>query len=130
MENKTLWLVDDDEIFTLIGERLFKKNHNWRAVKVFTSAEEVLAELKSNHIPDVLITDLNMPVTSGWDLLNELSKRSTDIQKNTCVLVLSSSIDPTDQQRAFDYPFVKGFYSKPLTLNLIDSIIKTNVVAA
>lgn len=123
-------MVDDDEIFTFIGENLFKKNYNWESVKIFTSANEVLEALKNNQFPDVLITDLNMPVTSGWDLLNELSKSNSEIGVKTCVLVLSSSIDPVDQQRAFDYPFVKGFYSKPLTLNLIDNIVKTSVVAA
>lgn len=57
-------------------------------VKQYLEAKLCLADVNSGIIPDLIITDLNMPVMNGLELLKEL--RNIPATKRTPVLMLTT----------------------------------------
>jgi CheY-like chemotaxis protein len=71
----------------------------------------------------IILLDLNMPLKSGWDFLEEYGKQETV----SPVIVLTSSIEGSDRKRAQKYPAVKNFISKPLTAELAVMIVTLRI---
>lgn len=57
-------------------------------VKQYTDATVALAEIEAGAVPDLVITDLNMPIMNGFEFLQEL--RKLDVTKRTPVLMLTT----------------------------------------
>lgn len=108
-------LIDDDPINNLINRRLICKLKLSPVIEEFLEAEEALPFIKSLdlslHI--LILVDINMPVMNGWDFLVEYANCCP--QRRDRIVMLSSSIDFQDRQRAKEFPGVSGFIEKPLT---------------
>ena len=87
MANPTVIFVDDSE--TALASTRIATADMPIDVKQYLSAEEALKEIKSKSvIPDLIITDLNMPVMNGLEFLKEL--RNIEITKKVPVLMLTT----------------------------------------
>ncbi len=64
-----VWVVDDDASIRWVLERALRAGG--MAPRLFESADEALAALRT-AAPDVLITDIRMPGSSGLDLLQKV----------------------------------------------------------
>ena len=118
---KKIWFVDDDDINNMLSERLIGKHFPGTGCRTFLDAEEALEELQSTHEkPDAIFLDINMPRMNGWEFLEELQKLKVAVN----VYMLTSSIDPRDQQRAHKYALVKDFISKPLREERLRMIVE------
>ena len=68
-----------------------------------------------------------MPVIGGWDFLDEFMESYYEKFNSTKVVILSSSVDPRDKERAKNYPIVIDFFSKPISKEILRQIeIKLN----
>jgi two-component system, chemotaxis family, chemotaxis protein CheY len=65
--------------------------------KQFLSAQEALAEINNGTKPDLVITDLNMPVMNGFEFLQEF--RKLESFKRTPVLMLTTEAGAELKQR-------------------------------
>ena len=72
--------------------------------------------------PDLILLDINMPKIDGWEFMSEYSLISSNCY-GTKVVMLTSSIDPSDKDRALNTAGVTAFKSKPLTPEMINDII-------
>lgn len=128
--NKKILLVDDDQLNNLINTRIITKFSDY-TVDAFTSGREGLKYLHAcerDLFPEIIFLDINMPVMDGWEFLEEYQKFSEDMTSSTAVIMLTSSIDIRDIEKAKQYRSVRDFMSKPLTLEslrLIASMSKT-----
>jgi signal transduction histidine kinase/FixJ family two-component response regulator len=61
------------------------------------NGEEALQQALS-HPPDMIISDLKMPVMDGWEMLNKL--RQLEALKKTIVLISSASVFDADRQKS------------------------------
>lgn len=122
-EKKGIWVVDDDTIAVTIVSHLIGRHENMELLNTFKNAEEVFnAFFQSEKYPDLILLDLNMPMMSGWELLEEMkSKVSLNGIK---VAIFTSSIDIRDQEKAIDYPCVIGYFVKPITSNTLNLIAR------
>lgn len=115
-----VFLVDDDPINNLINRRLLTKTGISNRIEEFLGGEDALAKIKDLDPGDSLLIflDINMPVLNGWEFLNKY----LDIypNRNDKIVILSSSIDFQDRQKAEEYPVVSGFLEKPLTIEKIN----------
>ena len=82
-----------------------------------------VSDFTKNPIETVVLLDINMPEISGWEVLDSLLTLDRNIQKHITVFMLSSSIDPKDQQRALNYPCVSSYLEKPLNLTSLKGIM-------
>jgi CheY-like chemotaxis protein len=102
-------LVVDDEPDSLdIAKRLMKMAG--ATVHTANNGKEGLAAVHE-HRPQLILTDLSMPIMDGWGLLHELKhdRRTLDIP----VIALTAHTMPGDRERAI----VAGFHNhipKPL----------------
>ena len=118
----TLFLVDDNTIDHFIMMNVLKKNPIFNSIKKFDSGEGLIDHLENSKsliedLPDVLFLDLSMPKFDGWDVLNTLSVMYDSLAKKINVYIISASVDKRDKIRALTYPFVRNFFSKPVTSN-------------
>jgi CheY-like chemotaxis protein len=60
-----------------------------------------------------------MPTMSGWEFLDALNSLNVKVS----IFMLTSSIDPRDQEKAASYEMVQDFISKPLREDRLKMII-------
>ncbi len=106
-------LVDDDPVVLFLHHALLKRINTSSSVLSFDDGELALAHIQAEQQDNMLILlDINMPVCDGWTFLTDL--RKIPHFKGSIVLV-TSSIDVADQNRAKSFPEVAGYLEKPLT---------------
>ncbi|TAJ76429.1 MAG: nitrogen regulation protein NR(I) [Gallionellaceae bacterium] len=69
MDNKPVWIIDDDRSIRWVLEKALAREQI--EFKSFPSADDALAELPGN-LPQMVISDIRMPGSSGLDLLQKL----------------------------------------------------------
>jgi len=116
-------LVDDDPINNLINRRLISKLKLTPQIEEFLEAEKAIERIKEidNEKNILIFLDINMPVMNGWDFLNQYLKEFK-LRKDK-IIVLSSSIDFQDRQKAKGFSCVEGFIEKPLSPEKIKNIL-------
>lgn len=126
-----VFIIDDDPIHQRIAQIMISKHNLFDEYFSYTDAQRALDFLQENKnnkeaLPDVILLDLNMPVLDGWDFLETFETLIKEFKKNIRVFIVSSSVDEKDLIRSKSYVAVKGFISKPLSPDIIRSIIETN----
>lgn len=115
----TIFLVDDDPINNLINKRLLGKVGISKDIHEFLEGEVALRVL--NNFPEssslLILLDINMPVLNGWEFLKKYEQGFA--HRKDKIVILSSSIDYQDRDRAKTYSTVSGFLEKPLTIDKI-----------
>jgi CheY-like chemotaxis protein len=116
-----IFLVDDDPVINLVNKRLLKKTGISDRIEDFLGGEEALEKIsdESPSDPILIFLDINMPVLNGWEFLNKYMLLFPE--RNDQILILSSSIDYQDRQKAKEFKIVSGFLEKPLTLEKIST---------
>ncbi|SNS20539.1 Response regulator receiver domain-containing protein [Belliella buryatensis] len=116
-------LVDDDPINNLINKRLISKLEVAEQVEEFLEAEKALERIDQLNSDEktLILLDINMPVMNGWDFLNHYSQKFES--RGDRIIMLSSSIDFQDRQKAKQYNCVEGFIEKPLTPDKFKNIL-------
>ncbi len=113
-------VIDDDRINNMICSKMIGLTVPDSETQTFILPEEGLKYLqsyqKANIQPNaVLFLDINMPVLSGWDVLEKMEQLPENQKNSIDVYMLSSSVDQLDREKADNHPLVKGYISKPLT---------------
>ena len=124
-----IFLVDDDEAtnyFNLImiesakiAEETFVHDNGMDALKMLKDSHE-----RGTALPDLIFLDINMPVMNGWAFLEEVKALGPQIVSKLKVIMLSASDNPTDVERSKQFPFVKGYISKPLNVDKIQGLFQ------
>jgi len=96
--NKTILLVDDDPFQLKLYERLLK--NNGYICRIALSVDEAEDLLKNNEIPDLIISDYEMPDKNGFEFRKRLLKN--DLLKNVPFLFLTSVNDEHFIQQGLD----------------------------
>ncbi|MEO9872892.1 response regulator [Ekhidna sp.] len=120
MQNPSkILLVDDDPIFLTLAELAIRKENATVEIYKAMNGEEAIDFLKSQSV-DIIFLDLNMPVMNGWEFLEALPELTN---KGKQIYILTSSIDPSDQRKADENPFVTSMLEKPLDREKIASTL-------
>lgn len=112
-------IVVEDEF--LLCENLAKKvnnlNMNFHVAATAEDGESAL-NLIEKHLPQLVITDIKMPIMDGLELCKELHSFYPSIQ----LLIISGYNEFELAQRAIEYG-VKGFLLKPVSLEKLESAL-------
>lgn len=117
-----LMVVDDDETTHFLYKRIIKRSNLVDDVVFYAWAEDALAHLRRTDTLDIqmILLDINMPRMNGFEFLEAANKEFGGGQIGAAVVVLTTSLNPTDEARAKSFDLVKGYLEKPLTLEQID----------
>jgi CheY-like chemotaxis protein len=123
---QTVLIVEDDPVAALIIGKKVSMHPRIRHSHTCANGELALSFLEAalsdgNALPDLILLDINMPVLDGWQFLEALT--ALPKPREVPVVMLTSSIDAEDRTRAFTFPAVKGFFSKPLSAPMLEQVL-------
>jgi CheY-like chemotaxis protein len=113
-------LVVDDTPVNLRVCRLILERQG-HAVETETNPTTVIAQLEA-HRPDLLITDLMMPVLDGIELTRQI--RSVPSLQSLPIIMLTARGEESDQDRAMEVG-VTLFLTKPVSSGALTSAVET-----
>lgn len=118
--------IDDDPITLMLCKKVITKSNFCNEIITSQNGEEALHYLNTiktlntkNH-PQLIFLDLNMPIMGGWEFLNHFNSAEYSEFNSIKVVILSSTIDPEDLEKAKNYPMVIDFLSKPITKTMLE----------
>lgn len=127
---KLVLLVDDSSIDNFVNQKMIKLNRFSEKVIAFTRAEKAMEylwtldknEVHPFEIPSFIFLDLNMPIMDGHGFIEQYITLSEKIKGKCKIIILTSSVNPSDPLIANDHKHVLTFLSKPLMKNNFDLI--------
>lgn len=109
-------IVDDEDDYHLITRMMLKKAGFTGRFSAFLDPMEAIEYLRSTgERPDLLLVDINMPGTDGFEFLHSCQKDNLLECSETTVVMCSSSNHPTDLDMARQQPCISEYIEKPLT---------------
>lgn len=114
-------IAEDDPDDGEIIQASFSKHNAFGKVDVVANGKELLESLKNTAAekPDIILTDINMPILSGIEALEAICDDQTLSQ--IPAFVYSTSINPVYQVKCMKLG-TKGFIIKPFRLKDFDNI--------
>ncbi len=110
METKKILIVDDDSF--LLDMYALKFSQNGYDVTTALGAMPALEKLHSGFVPEVLLTDIVMPVMDGFEMLEKI--HSEKLAPNAVKVILSNRGQDSDMKRGSELG-VSGYIVKAST---------------
>ena len=109
---RTLLYVEDNPANLMLVEQIIKDNPN---IRMLSARDAYLGiSLAREHLPDVILMDINLPGMSGIEALKILLVDPAT--KNIPVVALSANAISTDIERGLDAGFFR-YLTKPIRIN-------------
>ena len=126
-------LVADDEIHIVHVVAIKLRNNGFEVISADNGARAY--ELACEHQPDIIVTDLQMPVMTGLELVEKLHQN--EMTKNIPVIMLTARSFTIEDDKKSDWlesGQISEFLSKPfspkeLLENIEDILYQREVVA-
>jgi len=117
--------IDDDQVDKMVIEKVIRKlgitTHLFHA----GDGEEALDLLRGTNgktapvpMPDIIITDINMPRMNGLEFLKAL--REDPKLRHMSVIIMTTSNDDVDRREAYSYN-VAGYVIKPVDIQQFEN---------
>ena len=124
--------IDDDAITLMLCKMVITKNlfskeivtasNGEDALNYFKTLQKNVIEEQSIKLPQLIFLDLIMPVMGGWEFINVFSTDEFSEFHAIKIIILSSTIDPSDLEKSKKYPMVLDFLSKPISKEMLEYI--------
>lgn len=127
MLNKIL-LVDDDQPTNLLNSIIIDKLGCCKEVVVKERGDYALEYLKNTTEnggtpPELILLDINMPGMNGWEFLEAYKELEDHLKATVVVVMLTTSLNPKDQEKAKEAGVLSSFENKPLSKKKMADII-------
>lgn len=128
---ETAMLIDDSEIDNFINLKMLEGSNFSERIYVHTNGKSAIEFLKNiermetkerSLFPNVIFLDLNMPIMDGYQFADEFEKISSSLKSKTKIFILTTSLNPTDIEKAKKYAQIVRYLNKPLTSEVINSL--------
>lgn len=122
-----LLVIDDDDINIFIIKKIVEKTGFDIEMVSKSNGQQAVDYLKEaisaqTSLPHLILIDINMPVMNGWEFVE--AYQHLGISKPVDLYILSSSVYENDIEKTKSYSSVKGFISKPLSIERLTELIK------
>jgi CheY-like chemotaxis protein len=117
-------LIDDDEPTNFLSKMHIEDAQCAQHIQVADSGRKALEYIaKSASGPELIFLDVNMPAMNGWEFLERYKELEKTKQGKIVIIMLTTSLNPDDKERASGVPQIAGFENKPLTPDLISKVL-------
>lgn len=125
---RCILLVDDDPDDNYLHQLIIADSGLCETVRVAENGLEALRYLTQTDDPDYLrpdaiLLDINMPIMNGFEFLEHYHQLPGEQKSRLLVLMLTTSLNPDDQQRAATIGDVTNYQAKPLTKAMLKGIV-------
>ena len=123
----TILLVDDDQVTNLLNKKIIKKVNLAQNIEIALNGVEALAyleEVRDQNVPDIIFLDINMPVMNGFEFLENYNKKFKEKHDTLVLMMLTTSVNTEEVERAKSFDAVAEFISKPLTVDKLKLIME------
>ncbi|MBW4361977.1 response regulator [Flavobacterium taihuense] len=125
----SILLIDDDIATNFISKMLIKKAGITDHIETTLNGQQALDYLtnsgkyeKMDGIypkPMLILLDINMPVMDGWEFAKAFSKLKPNQKGETIIVMLTSSLNPDDKEKAAKLHAIRGFQNKILSMEAL-----------
>ncbi len=128
-------LVDDDSINNFYNESLLRHNLGFKGeIAVCLHGQDAMDYLKNEGdyiengqkypTPDLILLDINMPIMDGFEFLDAYDALPKEKKARIIIVMLTSSLNEKDRDRASTYKSLTDYISKPLDADSLQEVIK------
>ncbi len=121
MDVNCVLVVDDSAADQFITKRLLATFDSSIAVLQAYDGDEALRLLDTlAKSPDLILLDINMPAMNGHEFLEEYTSRE---MQAAVVVMLTSSDQESDRERALAHKCVRRYIIKPLEVSDLEALL-------
>ena len=120
---KNILHIDDSDADILAFRILTLSHHADLRIRAVHDGQAALDLLSSGFVPSVIVLDIVMPGMDGFTFLDSYTQND-GIKEKAPVVMLSSSYNDNDKNKALSYELVKDYVCKPLDDNTVERILK------
>lgn len=127
----TVMLIDDSEIDNFINHKMIEGCNFAERTYIHTSSKSALEFLKNLErtgkvpqelIPEIIFLDINMPIMDGFQFIEEFDKLAKEFKSKSKIVMLTTSVNPSDIERSQKNKYIIKYINKPLTQDVLTSI--------
>ena len=123
--DRRVFVIDDNAVDLMLYRRIMERSGHFSEVLTFAYAAEALDWLDAHEdLPvDAILLDVNMPRMNGFEFLAAADERLGPRFDAYVVIMLTTSLDPDDVERARSFDAVRGYVNKPLTVETLERVV-------
>lgn len=128
---KEVLLVDDNEADHFLNKRIMQKIDLAENYVEVYNGEEALEYVRSGGengtpgIAELIFLDINMPRMNGWEFVDAFRRLPPEMQTARIVMMLTTSNNANDRERAREAGVIKSFINKPLSVASLEACLAT-----
>lgn len=122
MGKNSLLVIEDDQPLCWLLEKVFGDHYD---VTIKADSIEAMYWMSNGNIPDIILSDFNMPNFNGIDFLNFLKK--SGVFNNIPVVMISGSHDDKLKQECLKFgavQFVEKPFDPPVLIEIVNETLK------
>ena len=120
-----IMLVDDNPDDNFMHQYVINDMQVCERIEVALNGEEAIEYLrdKADTPPELIFLDINMPRMNGWEFIDEYKHLDAEKKSKVVIMMLTTSVNPSDRERAERIQEITGFETKPLIRENLQKIL-------
>lgn len=121
-------LIDDEPITNFLHKKILSIADVAENIIVALNGEEALKIILNSENnypqPELIFLDINMPIMNGWEFMEEYQKLEKNLKIGKVIIMLTTSLNPTDVKKASSIPEISDYRNKPLEIEMVKKLVE------